>query len=288
MQYKEIKRKVFEIVDPNGKGKLNKAFDVFIISLISINVLLVILDTFESLGAVKDIFFAFELVSVIIFTVEYAMRLWTADLLFPKLGKVKSRLKYMISFMAIIDIVSILPFYLPMVLPRDFIALRSLRALRLLRFFKLGRNSTAFSTLGNIFKRKSSQLASSVLIIFLLMVVTSIMMYNVEHTAQPEKFHNAFDSLWWSIATITTIGYGDIAPITMLGKVLGAVTAFLGIGLVAIPTGILSAGYLEQLEIDRQKQRRELRKQIELEKAAATGVPPRPRCPHCGELLEEK
>jgi voltage-gated potassium channel len=129
--------------------------------------------------------------------------------------------------------------------------------------------------MGAVFKKKASQIISSISVILVLMVITSVLMYNVEHAAQPEKFSNAFDSLWWTICTITTVGYGDIYPITLPGKIFSGIIAFLSIGLIAIPTSIISSGFIETVE------------QAKEEKAAKEkGQNKKCFCPYCGHKLD--
>lgn len=150
--------------------------------------------------------------------------------------------------MALVDLVAILPFYLPFIVETNYSVLRVLRLVRLTRIFKVNRYTKALSTILEILKEKMAQLASSFLVILILMIISSVLMYNFEYTAQPNVFKNAFSGLWWSVATFTTVGYGDIYPITTLGKIFSAIIAILGIGLVAVPTGIISAGFIERTE----------------------------------------
>ena len=266
----ELKRRTFKIIQPAEHGdRASKVFDLSIIALIIINVVLVIADTFTLPENVREIFSITETISVIVFTIEYILRLWTSDLLFSNSGKIKARFKYIFSFMALIDLFSILPFYIPFIIPLDLRILRTLRIIRLFRLFKVNRYTHALSLIGDVFKKKASQLFSSVFVVMLLMIITSVLMYNIENAAQPDKFENAFSSLWWSIATLTTVGYGDIYPITIAGKVLSGIIAFLGIGLVAVPTGIISAGFMEQIGEGKEKQD---------EKCF---------CPYCGNKLDK-
>ena len=266
--YKKIKLRVFEIIEAAKDGdKASRIFDLFIMALIIINVAIVIAETFSLPQAVRDGIYYVELVSVMIFTVEYLLRVWTSDLLRPDMRPAKARIKYVFSFMALIDLLAILPFYIPFLIPVDLRVLRMLRIIRLLRVFKVNRYTTALSTIGNVFKRKKSQLLSSVFVVILLMIIAAVLMYNVENAAQPEAFTNAFDALWWAVATLTTVGYGDIYPITTIGKMLSALIALLGIGLVAVPTGIISAGFVE--EIDSKKE-----------------AEPKKFCPYCGKEID--
>lgn len=248
---KRIKQRIFEIVEKaNDNDKASKIFDICIIVLILINVILVIADTFSVPQRVSNWFNYIELFSVIVFTIEYICRLYTADLLYPDLSPFRARIKYIFSFLAIIDLLAILPFYLPFIIPIDLRVLRMIRIVRLLRIFKVNRYTTALSAIWNVFKRKRNQLISSIFVVLILMIIASVLMYNIESEAQPDAFGNAFSALWWAVATLTTVGYGDIYPITVLGKILSAVIAILGIGLVAVPAGIISAGFIESIDKD--------------------------------------
>ena len=264
-----LKQKVYNIIRSDDENDLiSNVFDGFIIALIIINVILVILDTFKMPETVIRVFYYIEFISVIIFTIEYLLRLWTSDFVFPNKKPIMARLKYIFSFMAIIDILAFLPFYIPFIIPFDLRILRMLRILRLLRMFKAHRYTSALSTIGNVFKMKSSQLLSSFFVVSLLMIIASILMYNVENEAQPDVFVNAFSGLWWAVVTLTTVGYGDIYPITVAGKILSGIIALLGIGLVAVPTGIISAGFIEHIEQDKAEEQDQ--KQF---------------CPYCGKNI---
>lgn len=249
MRKMNTKKRIFEIIQvANPDDKASRVFDICLMSLIIINVGLVIADTFNLSETIQKVFYWIEIVSVIIFTIEYLLRVWTADLLFPKKKYWFAKVKYIFSFIAIIDLLAILPFYLPFLISVDLRVLRILRIVRLLRVFKLNRYTNALTSVFIVFKNKKHELLSSVFVVLLLMVVAAVIMYNVENTAQPEVFRNAFDALWWALATLTTVGYGDIYPITVWGRILSSIIAFLGIGLVAVPTGIISAGFMESVE----------------------------------------
>lgn len=254
LNIKKVKKRVFQIIQPyDGNDLASKIFDWFIIVIIVINVFLVILDTFSGFPEwTLSLFRTVEVVSVIIFSIEYLLRLWTSDYIFINHKAVKARVKYTLSFMALVDLFAILPFYLPFIFPIDLRILRMLRLLRLLRLFKVNRYTHALASVGNVLKRKATQLLSSMFVVLILMVMASILMYAIENEAQPEVFNNAFSGLWWAVATLTTVGYGDIYPITLLGKALGAVIAILGIGLVAVPTGIISAGFMEDISHEKE------------------------------------
>lgn len=270
MKIRKVKKRVFKIIQSDEVGdKISKLFDIVIITLIVLNVASVIAETFKLPPTVSRILYYVEIISVIVFTIEYLLRLWTADLLYPNYSKLTARVKYIFSFMAIIDLLAILPFYIPFIIPVDLRVLRALRIVRLFRLLKLNRYTNALSTIAQVFKSKANQLLSSMFIVFLLMIIASVIMYNVENPVQPDKFDNAFSGLWWAIATLTTVGYGDIYPVTAIGKFLSAVIAILGIGLVAVPTGIISAGFMEQISNNKDT---EDKKHF---------------CPYCGHNIDE-
>ena len=242
-----FRQKIYEIIKDDEKTGIGRVFDIFMTILIILNVISIIADTFSSLpqwfpGASRIL----EIFSVIIFTIEYAMRIITADIHYPELSPIRARGKFVLSGYAIIDLLAILPFYIPST-GLDLRVLRVIRLIRILRVFKLGRYSEAMSIIGRVLKRAAPQLFTSITVVGLLMVVSSVLMYYVESPAQPEKFANAMSGFWWAIATLTTVGYGDIYPITIMGKVISAIIALLGIGIVAVPTGIVSAGFMHEM-----------------------------------------
>ena len=270
MEYGKIKKRIFEIIEPSDEKDVpSKVFDICLIVLVLINVCLVIADTFNLPEKIKKISYYVEIVSVIIFTIEYILRIWTSDFLFPSKKWFVAKLKYIFSFLAIIDLLAILPFYLPFLITIDLRVLRMLRIIRLFRVFKINRYTNALSSIVKVFKSKQNELLSSIFIVILLMIVASVIMYSVENKAQPEVFRNAFDALWWALATLTTVGYGDIYPVTVLGKILSAIIAILGIGLVAVPTGIISAGFMENMSDSKKTEDDEIK-----------------YCPYCGKEIK--
>jgi len=268
---KKIRLLIFQAIQPNKERKiLSLIVEWFIIVLILINVVLIILDTFSGIpDNVRWIFYYIEIFSIIVFTIEYLLRLLTADYLFPNISPAKARKKYIFSFMAIIDFLAILPFYIPFLLSIDLRVIRMIRLLRLVRLLKVNRYTSALIILGNVLKRKSTQLLSSILIMLILIVMASILMHNIEHEAQPDVFENAFSGLWWAIATLTRTSLGNLHPITAMGRLLGAIVSVLGIGLIAVPTGIISSGFVSQNESD---------KKIENQKEKIF-------CSYCGEKI---
>ena len=267
--YRKIKQRTHEILEvAHQNDKASRAVDITLMCLILLNVALIITDTFELPPIAVTASGIIENISVGVFTLEYLLRLWVADLSFPELSPFRARLRYLRTFAAVIDLVSLLPSYIS-AMSANFMVLRMLRVLRLLRAFKLNRYTHALHDIGEVFRKKASQLISSMLVVSFLMVISSVLMYDAEHEAQPEVFDNAFSGLWWAIATITTVGYGDIYPVTIVGRVMSAIIALLGIGLIAVPTGIITAGFSEQISQKRQAEEDE-----------------KEFCPYCGKKLK--
>ena len=243
-----IRRKIFEIIQPDdGTSRLSRLFDCVITALILSSVVMVFAATFDLSPRVIKTVSVLEGVASAVFTIEYALRIATADLLYPQYGKIVSRIKYIFSPMAIIDLVAIMPFWLPMLLPGTMLGIRALRLVRLMRIFKLNRYSDAMKSLAEVIALKRRELLCSMFFVGLLMLASSLLMYSAEHEAQPAVFRNAFSGLWWAVATLTTVGYGDIYPVTTLGRIVGAFIAFSGLAAVAIPTGIISSGLTERI-----------------------------------------
>ena len=278
--YRKVKEKAFEIIE-SGKTHLSKIINITIVILIFLTLITVVASTFDISNSLRIIFSKFEIFSTIIFTVEYILRVWTSDLLYPELSPIRARIKYIFSFMALIDFIAILPFYLLFFIKIDLQALRTLRALRLLRIIKINRYTTALKTITQVFKNKANQLISSMVVVGLLMIIASVLMYNFESEAQPDKFSNAFDSLWWAMSALTTVGYGDVYPITVAGKILGIVIAIIGIGMVAVPTGIITAGFSEVLHNKKSKKTNNSGESIEDKKDE------KKYCPYCGHRIDD-
>ncbi len=233
----------------------NKYFIQFIYGLIILNVIALILESYKELQIeFGKVFYWFEVFSVIIFTIEYLFRLWVSDLETKYDGSnIIKRVKFATSTLGLIDLIAILPFYLPMIFPFDLRIVRILRLFRLLRIFKLGRYSKSLQTINNVFKETKSELTITIFVAFVLLVLSSTLMFYIEGDAQPDKFSNIGNAFWWSIATLTTVGYGDVYPITALGKVLSAFIALIGIGFIALPTGIISSAFIDKIQENRAK-----------------------------------
>jgi len=244
----KLRQRIFDIIQPDqGNSIASRIFDWTITALILLSVVIVFAVTFDLPPRMSEALMRIEEVASVVFTVEYLLRILTADRLYPEKGGFAARIKYVVSPMAIVDLVAILPFWLPMFLPCSMLALRALRLVRLLRILKLNRYFDAVSSIGEVLRAKRRELVGSLFFVLILMLISSLLMYSVEHDAQPDVFKNAFSGLWWAVATLTTVGYGDIYPVTVLGRILGALIAFSGIAALAIPTGIITAGLTEQI-----------------------------------------
>ena len=240
---KTLKRRIFDIIQIGNKDDfISRSFDWFIVTIIILNILTVFLDTFEELAGLKPLFRTIEAVTVAVFCVEYILRIWTADMLYPEKKGIKAQLRFLHSFDGIVDLLTILPFFFL----DGFIVFRMLRVVRILHLFRVNVHYDSFHVITSVLVEKKNQIFSSVFIIIVLMLASSLGIYSAEHEAQPEAFSNAFSGIWWSVSTLLTVGYGDIYPITVIGKIMAILIAFLGVGVVAIPTGIISAGFVEQ------------------------------------------
>lgn len=259
----KIRKRVFEILEAPATGDwVARTVQASLVLIILLNVVAIMLWSVDSIRAeCRPVLRAFELFSVIVFTVEYVLRLWVITDHAAYRRPVLGRLRYAVTLLSLVDLASFLPFYLPMVFPVNMLFVRVLRLLRLLRLMKLGRYSESVRTLGAVLRDQKEELAAALLLLVILMIVSASAMYMVEHDAQPTRFTSIPASLWWAVCTLTTIGYGDMYPVTALGKFLAGSIAIMGIGLFALPAGILGSGFVEKLRERRQ---------------------PR-RCPHCGK-----
>ena len=264
----DLKARVYSMLEP-GDGD-RKGFFYFIMGLILLNVAAVVLETVDAIYFTYDRFFqAFEVFSLAIFSVEYLLRVWscTEDPRFK--DPIGGRLRYMLTPIALIDLMVVLPFYLPFLLS-DLRFMRALRLFRLFRVLKLVRYSESLQTFMDVLKLKKEELLLMFFAIMILLVISSSLIYKAEHDVQPEAFASIPAAMWWSIVTLTTVGYGDVYPVTNWGRFLGSIVVILGIGFFALPTGVLASGFAEVLA--RRKEEKSMREI---------------RCPHCGEYIDE-
>lgn len=255
-----IKDRLFHLLQPyNERNLRGRWFDFLLIVLIIANVVAVMLETLPSMAQYQQEFWWFELFSVSFFTVEYLARIWTCTLEPTEPGQTQSSLKRRIQFilrpMSIIDLIAILPFYLSMFFAID---LRVLRLFRLIRVLKLGRYSAAMQTLQAVIAKEYRVILAALGTLLIVMVVAATVMYHLEREAQPEHFGSIPEALWWSVVTLSTVGYGDVSPITSAGKFFAAMFILLGVALFSLPAGILASSFTEQMSLRRDKFRAEV------------------------------
>ena len=244
---KEKKKRIFDIIQIGfDEDWQSRAFDIMLMVMILANLFIAVYSTFDSAEPYMGILGAVELITVVAFTIEYGLRIWTAEYLYPDKSKKQAAVKYITSFSGIIDMLSFLPYFLPIFFPMGIVAFRMFRVVRIFRLFRVNAYYDALNVIGDVIRGKKDQILSSIFIILVLMLASSLCMYSLENEAQPEVFKNAFSGFWWAVSTLLTVGYGDIYPITIPGRIFGIIITFLGVGMVAIPTGILSAGFVEQ------------------------------------------
>jgi voltage-gated potassium channel len=263
-----IRKWAYNLLEPSASGsKASKVIELLLISLIFFNILAIILESVKDINAEYGQFFhELENFSIIIFSIEYVLRLWTAPEN-PKWQHARGRLRYALSTMSLIDLFSILPYYLSFI-TFDMRFIRIVRLFRLIRVLKIARYLKALNLIQTVLRERREQIVLSVMFIIFLLVMVSTLMYYVEHEAQPELFSSIPETMWWGIETLTTVGYGDMIPQTTLGRILGGMIAMLGIGLFALPAGILSSGLTDHLHDGKKKKKLK-------------------HCPHCGEELHD-
>lgn len=243
-----IKKRIWEIVEPAKPGdKLSHYFDIGLMALIILNVIAVVVESVKSVEEqYGDYFYLFETFSVIIFSLEYVARVWGCTLIERFSHPLTGRIRYLLQPMVIIDLLAILPFYLP-IFGIDLRVIRAFRLFRIIRIFKLGRYSKAFQMLGKVLVGKKEEMTITIVALFFLIIISASLMFYAENEAQPEQFSSIPATIWWSVVTLTTVGYGDVFPVTIFGKIIAGIISILGIGMVALPAGIISAGFVEEM-----------------------------------------
>ena len=242
MKNKKVKKRIFDIIQVGQREDFpSRFFDIALVSVIVLNILTLVLETFDFPEGFLRVLDVIELVTVILFSAEYALRIWTAEYLYPSVSRGRAVVRFLFSYDGIVDFLTIVPaFFLS-----GFVVFRLLRVVRIFHLFRINATYDSFNVITAVIKEKKNQIFSSLFIILILMLASGMCMYSVENAAQPDAFDNAFSGIWWSISTILTVGYGDLYPVTVLGRALAIVIAILGVGVVAIPTGIISAGFVE-------------------------------------------
>ena len=265
-----MKSRVFSILEGGRNGdRVGLTIEVFLAALIVLNVVGLVLGTVESIfEKAPQAFLLFELVSVIVFTVEYVARVWSCPSDPQYSGSIRGRLRYMVSPLAVADAAAVAPFYILTFAGLGGSDLRALRILRLVaRTAKMSRYSAGLRILAVAVGGRRQELLTTVGVLVVLLLLTSSLIYFAETDAQPDKFSSIPAAMWWGIITLTTVGYGDVAPVTNAGRLLAGAIAVLGVALFALPAGILASSFLEQVE------RRQPQEQFRC-----------PHCPHCNEI----
>lgn len=270
--YFATKKKVHGLLHPEivGDKHWDKIINVFIIVLIVLNVVAVILETVKPIHDKYETFFHyFDLISVIIFSVEYVLRVWSSNHDERYKHSFWGRLKYMISPAALIDLVAILPSYLHAFIGLDLRILRMLRLLRIFRLFRLTAYTKSVQMIANVFRKRANELGLSFILAIFLIIIASCIIYFAEHQYPSEEkslFTSIPATIWWAIVTLTTTGYGDMYPLTDLGKTMAGIIMLTGVAFFALPAGIITAGFIDEFRLNRVKKTH--------------------RCPHCGEHID--
>ena len=242
-----LRRRLYKMISVGViDDPVNRAYDIISLIALLLNIVVLFAGTFDRIPeAWETSMNVIEAVTVAFFAVDYALCLITAKCERPEKTEKQALIRYIFSLNGLINLLSFLPYYLPFVFPMGATVFRMFRVVRIFRLFRINAYYDAFNVILEVFKSKRQQLLSSVFIIFVLMIASSLCMYSIENAAQPDVFDNAFSGIWWAVSTLLTVGYGDIYPITVAGKAVAIVITFLGVMIVAIPTGIISAGFVE-------------------------------------------
>jgi len=261
----KLRKRTWEILEIAGEGdRVSKIADFALFFLVGANVLAIILESVESIHqAYEGFFYWFELISVILFSGEYLLRLWSCveDPIHMKDSYTETRFRFMGTSIALIDLAAIAPFYLQIFLPG--MDLRFLRVLRMLRILKLTRYSSAMNLLLRVLYQERNAFSAAFTILVMVLILVSCGIYLVENDAQPDAFGSIPAAMWWAITTLTSVGYGDVTPLTPFGKLLGAIVMVVGVGMVALPAGILASSFSEMLRRRQQEYRLSVKKAME-------------------------
>lgn len=247
-QMEEKRKRLFHVIEVGNNGDFfSRAYDWINVIAIVVNLVISIAMTFDTIEqSAGQYLLIVEEITYLFFGVDFFLRVYTAKYLYPDRSEARAIGKYMSSFTGLVDLLSFVPYYLPVFFPTGMAAFRMFRVVRIFRLFRINVYYDSLNVITEVIFSKAQQLLSSVFIILVLMLASSLCMYSIEHEAQPEVFRNAFSGIWWSVSTLLTVGYGDIYPITVMGRVFSIIITFLGVGMVAIPTGIISAGFVDQ------------------------------------------
>ena len=253
------RKKVYDILEHGFDGSsTSRLFSGFIVLLIILNVSAIILESYKPIGEMyHQEFLLFNIFSVVVFTLEYFARIWVSveSPLSERSGPTKSRLKYLLSPVSLIDLLAIAPFYLSFIFAID---LRYLRMLRMIRLLKLTHYFKGLHLFIDVFKKELPSIGAAIIIMSVLVIMSASVMYGLEHEAQPDVFDSIPSAIWWSVVTMTTVGYGDVIPVTFLGKFISIFIMLLGVGIVALPAAMLAAKFGDELRTRKQLLEREV------------------------------
>lgn len=246
--WEKRRKRLFEIIEIGSNyDAVCWGYDFFNTLTILLNLTVSIMYTFDNMELkYGPLLLTLERLTVAFFAIDFVLRIFTAKYLYPDVTEPRAISKYLFSFSGIVDLLSFVPYYMPFFFPSGAVAFRMLRIIRIFRLFRINAYYDSLNVITEVIVSKKQQLLSSVFIILVLMLSSSLCMYSLENRAQPEVFTNAFSGIWWAASTLLTVGYSDIYPVTTIGKIFGIFIAFLGVGMVAIPTGIISAGFVDQ------------------------------------------
>jgi len=259
----KLRQRVYSIVDEDFSDLPSRILNIIIFSMIGLSTLLVVIASDKEIETrFHTTFEILNLIVVAVFLSEYLVRVWTC-VENPKYSHwLFGRIRFMLSPMMLIDLIAIAPAFLVWI-QFDLRSMRLIRLLRMVRVLKVARYVTALAVIKQVIVEKRHQLAVSIAFVVLMLIITSTLMFEAEHEAQPDKFSSILTTMWWGVASLTTVGYGDVYPITPIGKILAGVVAVLGVGLFAIPTGVLASGF-SQLALEEERTH---------------------TCPHCGKEI---
>ena len=264
MTYIAIRDRALEIVDKGSRGDIySRSCDLFLSLLIIFNLICVSLESVDSLEErYGDFFQVVEIVSLVLFTLEYSVRVWTAASKYDLAGTgLSRRARYIFSFTGLVDLISILPGILQVV--GVSLDLRWVRILRLLRLLKISHYSSAFSDVYSVVAEEKNSLLATLYLLFVAMFFSSAALYLAEGEVQPEDFASIPDAMWWSLITLTTVGYGDVSPLTPIGKIIGSFTAIIGVLTVALMTGIVSSSFANRMALKKTMLDKEIEESLE-------------------------
>ena len=246
-QSNALKRETYFALDELGRaGRLARTAGIALLVLIAANALPIGYDNAEYGTLLTRALFMLNVVSTFIFAIEYILRLWVADIKFPQLGPARSRIRYARSMMGIVDLLSCVPMMLLWLWPFSATLSDAIRIVRLVRLVKISRYMRGLRTIGIVLEKRKQEIIAAFMVLTLICIASSVLVFEAEHQVQPDKFDSIFSGLYWALTTMTSTGYGDLAPITPFGRLVGGITMFLSIGVVAIPAGIFSAGFVAE------------------------------------------